>query len=296
MLEFKSLETCLTIAQLGSIRAAAAKLNTTQPALSIRVAQLERTLGTKLFDRTGRTMAPTAEGRTLIDYAERILRLRNEMVGAINDRSHIRGSLRLGVSETVVHMWLSPFLRRMSNLHPKLAFEIDVDISVNLQAKLLRREIDLAFMVGPVSDPNIRSRWLCQYPLSFIAHPDLGLQGRELSVEELAVFPIITFARSTQPYASVMNLMSRRGRTPLRIHACNSLLTVVRITKEGMGIAAITPMIVKNELASGELVELSSADKVPPLDYVAAWLVSPDEERMEQVVAIAEQISQEHHI
>ncbi len=294
MLDFKSLETCLVVAQLGGIRAAAAKLNTTQPALSIRIAQLEQLLGTKLFVRAGRSVAPTAEGRTLIEYAERILRLRNEMVGAINDRTTMRGALRLGVSETVVHLWLSPFLRRMSSLHPKLVFEIDVDVSVNLQTKLLRREVDLAFMVGPISDPSVRSRPLTQYPLRFIAHPALGLQGRVLSVEDLAVFPIITFARNTQPYASVISLMSQRGGAPLRIHACNSLLTVVRITKEGMGVAAITPMIVKDELATGELVELQTERQVAPLDYVAAWLMSPDEDRMEQIVAIAEQISQDH--
>ncbi|MGO6908261.1 LysR family transcriptional regulator, partial [Rhizobium ruizarguesonis] len=78
MVDFKALETVLWIAQLESFRAAAEKLNTTQPAISVRVAQLEEELGTQLFDRSSRTLSVTPAGRQVLTYADRLLRLRAE--------------------------------------------------------------------------------------------------------------------------------------------------------------------------------------------------------------------------
>ena len=74
-MNLKHLETFAWIARLGSFSAAAERLGTSQPAVSMRIAELERTLGTKLFDRAGRSARITPKGRELIDYAERILSL-----------------------------------------------------------------------------------------------------------------------------------------------------------------------------------------------------------------------------
>ncbi|MGO7425308.1 LysR family transcriptional regulator, partial [Rhizobium ruizarguesonis] len=83
MVDFKALETVLWIAQLESFRAAAEKLNTTQPAISVRVAQLEEELGTQLFDRSSRTLSVTPAGRQVLTYADRLLRLRAELLHAV---------------------------------------------------------------------------------------------------------------------------------------------------------------------------------------------------------------------
>ncbi len=71
MLDFKSLETFVWVATLGSFRGAAAKLNTTQPAISQRIAQLEDEFGIRLLERTSRTVSPTEKGRELLVHAER---------------------------------------------------------------------------------------------------------------------------------------------------------------------------------------------------------------------------------
>src|SRR3982750_2889473 len=118
MIDFKALETVLWVARLSSFKAAADKLNTTQPAISVRIAQLERSLGTKLFDRANRNFSVTSSGRQVLDYADRLLRLRVEMIHAVSDRSAMPGSFRLGVTESIVHTWLPAFLERMSSTYP----------------------------------------------------------------------------------------------------------------------------------------------------------------------------------
>jgi DNA-binding transcriptional LysR family regulator len=71
MADFKAIETFMWVATLGSFRGAAQKLNTTQPAISQRIAQLEREVGVKLLQRDRRMVLPTPSGRQLMVYAEK---------------------------------------------------------------------------------------------------------------------------------------------------------------------------------------------------------------------------------
>src|ERR1700682_6576497 len=103
MVDFKSLETFLWVVTLGSFRAAGDKLNTTQPAISQRIAQLEREVGVKLLNRDHRVASPTPSGRQLMVYAEKLIGLRAEMMVAVSDRSAMRGVMRLGLAEAIGH-------------------------------------------------------------------------------------------------------------------------------------------------------------------------------------------------
>ena len=73
MLDFRSIETFLWVVKLGSFRGAAQRLNTTQPAISQRIAQLEREMGVKLLNRDHRVASPTPSGRQMMVYAEKLI-------------------------------------------------------------------------------------------------------------------------------------------------------------------------------------------------------------------------------
>src|SRR5919201_2943052 len=131
MLDFKSIETFLWVANLRSFRGAADKRHTTQPAVSMRISQLEDVLGVRLLERDRRVVAPTPKGQELLGYAERMMRLRAELIEAVGDRSTMRGIVRLGCSETIVHTWLPVLIERMNTAYPNLELEIEVDITPN---------------------------------------------------------------------------------------------------------------------------------------------------------------------
>jgi len=158
MVDFKSIETFLWVVTLGSFRGAAQRLNTTQPAISQRIAQLEREVGVKLLNRDHRVASPTPSGRQLMVYAEKLIGLRSEMMAAVGDRSAMRGVLRLGVAETIVHTWLPRLIKSVNTAYPNLSMEIEVDITPNLNARLLAQEVELAFVLGPLSTSSVRSR------------------------------------------------------------------------------------------------------------------------------------------
>ena len=293
MLDFRSIETFLWVVKLGSFRGAAQRLNTTQPAISQRIAQLERELGVKLLNRDHRVASPTPSGRQMMVYAEKLIGLRSEMIAEIGDRSAMRGVLRLGVAETIVHTWLTRLVKSVNEVYPNLSLEIEVDITPNLSARLLAQEIELAFVVGPLSASGVQSRVLCDYPIGFLASPALGLGNGTVARHELARFPMITFPRKTVPYESVRAVFDRPDLPPIRLHASASLATVIHMAIEGLGIAVIPSAIVENELADGRLQLLDTDIKMAPLTFNASWLTSPDIAAVERVADLARQIAQE---
>jgi DNA-binding transcriptional LysR family regulator len=293
MIDFKTLETFIWVANLRSFRRAAEKLNTTQPAVSTRIAQLEDFLGLRLLERDRRTVAPTPKGQEFLVHAERLLRLRGEMIEAVGDRSTVRGIVRLGVSESIVHTWLPSLIKRVNQVYPNLELEIDVDISPKLRDGLVDRDLDLAFLVGPVGNPNVHSRPLCSFPVAFIASEAIPFPKKPVTLEHIAMHPLVTFARNTQPHMALRELLARNGlRTT--IHASASLEAVVRMALDGVGVAVIPPAIIEKKAEAREkLHRLNTRLKLPALNFVVSWPAAPDNFAAQKVAEIAKQVAGE---
>lgn len=292
-IDCKALETVLEIARRGSFNEAARTLNTTQPAVSLRIAEAEMALGVRLFDRAGRRTVLTPEGRLTCDYAERILTLRGELVDRIGDPAARRGTLRLGVSETIVHTWLPRFLEKFKVTYSGLTLELDVDISTELQTYLVQGRIDLAFMVGPVGVSALQEQSLCRFPVSFIASPTLDLPRHKIGVEDLNRHPVLTFARGTLPHAEVANLLGSSNGEPPRIFASASMATLIRMALDGVGIAAIPPAIVRDEIANGRLIQLQCLHRLRDISFVAAWMETSEKFLLSKIANLAAESAQQ---
>jgi len=290
MIDFRTIETFMWVATLRSFRGAAEKLNTTQPAVSMRIAQLEDDLGVRLLERDRRLVALTQKGQELLGHAERLMRLRAEMIEAVGDRSTMRGIVRLGVSETIVHTWLPSLIERVNAAYPSLELEIEVDISPNLRDRLVAKDLSLAFLLGPIGDPSVHSRPLCAFPLAFVASDKIPLPRKSLSPAAIAAWPIITFSRNTQPHIAVRELFAQSGLRPT-IHASASLATVLRMALDGIGIAVIPPAILHNVAAVGKLRLLKTTARLPTLNFVVSWPATPDSFAAQKVAEIAMQVA-----
>ncbi len=293
MIDFKTLETFLWVASLRSFRRAAEKLNTTQPAVSTRIAQLEDFLGIRLLERDRRTVAPTPKGQEFLVHAERLIRLRGEMIEAVGDRSTVRGMVRVGVSESIVHTWLPVLIKRVNEAHPNLELEIEVDISPKLRDSLVDRNLDLAFLVGPIGNPNVHSRPLCSFPVAFIAGDKMAIPRGAMTLEQIAQHPLITFARNTQPHMAVRELLARNGLRAT-IHASASLEAVVRMALDGIGIAVIPPAIIEKKAEAREkLRRVNTRIALPDLNFVVGWPAAPDNFAAQKVAEIGLQVARE---
>jgi DNA-binding transcriptional LysR family regulator len=271
MIDIRTLQTFAAVTRLGSFRRAAEQLHTTQPAISQRIAQLETELGAQLLTRNRRSVIPTPKGRQLLEFADRLIRLREEMIKAVAGSDAVSGVLRIGASETVVHTWLSRLLRRARQDFPNLSLEIEVDISPRLLDRLVSREIDLAFMVGPIATPEVSAQPLGSYPVAFVASPAIEWTTAPVTIEELMRWPMLTFSRRTKPFDAVEELFRSVDRSAVRLHASASLATAVHMALDGSCIAVIPPAIVTDHLERGDLKIVDAVPSLPPVEIVASW-------------------------
>lgn len=271
MTDFRSLELFYWAAELNNFSRAAERANTTQPAVSQRIAALEAELGVKLFDRNARSIRLTHQGRKLVQYAERFLMLRAEMLSEVGSTVAMRGVLRLGVSETIAQTWLSRFIERAHAVYPNIVIDLTVDVSSVMRELLGRGDLDLVFLLGSVHELTTASCDICAYPLAVIASPDLELGDEPLSIARIREFPVITYPRTTAPYQRLREALYDPRQPPPRIFGNSSLTTIVQMTLDRIGLSLIPPIAVQKELEAGRLRIVDSALRLPDMAFKAAF-------------------------
>ncbi|WP_041863818.1 LysR family transcriptional regulator [Bordetella petrii] len=290
MIDLRNIETFFWVSTLGSFRAASEKLNTTQPAVSQRIASLERDLGVRLFERDARGVTLTGKGHELLSHAERMLQLRRDMLQAAREQNVMRGPLRIGVAETIVQTWLPALVEYLHAAYPALVLQIEVDTTPVLRSHLTARQIDLAFLMGPVVEARFENLPLCAYPLAWVASPRLALGPEPLTLQRIGTLPVITYPSSSSPYQFVRDMLTRAGVQAPRMYGSASLSMVVRMTLDCIGTSVIAPVFLDKELASGELRLLDvQADPLPDLAFTATWVQGPDSHVARVIAQLAQQ-------
>lgn len=291
MMDFKQIDAFVWVAELGSFRAAAEKLNTTQPAISQRIAAMEKSMTTRLFERGARGIKLTEKGQELLSHAHRMLELRNEMLTVAKAQNAVRGTLRLGSSETLVHTWLHHLIDALHQKYPALVVELHVDTSHVLRAQLAAHQIDLAFLVGRPQSPRECHLYLCDYELAWIASPRLKLQQKPVSLTELGAYPIITYPTVSQPYQAIKALLEAAGIKTPRIYGSASLSTIVQMTLRGIGPSVIAPAVIREEILEGKLCVLDVEKTPEALGFYACWVDSPDSHTVRTVARLAQRVA-----
>ncbi|TDN47951.1 DNA-binding transcriptional LysR family regulator [Azoarcus indigens] len=292
VIELRGIETFYWVATLGGFRCAAEKLHTSQPAVSQRVAQLEQALGARLFDRDTRGVRLTAKGQELLPHAERMLQMRHDMLLVARSQNAISGRVCIGVAETIVQTWLPALLERVHSTFPEVVLEIEVDTTPVLRSHLVGRQIDLAFLMGPLADANVENLPLCRYPLAWVASPQLDLGPEPLTLQRVAQLPIITYPSGSRPYQVVREMLLRAGVAAPRMYGLASLAMAVRMARDGIGTSVIAPVFLGKELAEGRLRLLQvAAEPLPELAFTASWLHGSDSHVAEAIARLAAQVA-----
>lgn len=295
-MNYKRLETFVWVASLGNFRKAAERLHTTQPAISARIAGLEEELGVKLFEREGGSspIILTSKGKELLPYVEKILYQTEQLRKRAGLSKAYSGVLRLGVSETIVNTWLPDFLSRLHKDMPNLDVEMTVDISANLTTSIKDRTLDLGLLMGPISEPNIVNRALCTFSLSWVASPKLDLPDRLLYLEELAKWPIITYARATKPYVEINQKFRELDGPPAHFFASTSLAACRSLAIDAVGIATLPNIMITKELEAGNLRKIRAVWTPNDLTFTASYSDEPFNPLAEVATNIAVISAQEY--
>ncbi len=157
----------------GSVTRAAVKVNRVQSNLSARIRNLEQDLGRQLFERSGRRMLLTPEGRRLYESAARLLQLAEEVRAGICD-TKAAALLRIGAMESTAATRLPDILARFHRQHPDTHIELSTGTARALLDRLTAGEIDLALTAGNCSDTSLSATPAFRETLVLVLPPGSG--------------------------------------------------------------------------------------------------------------------------
>lgn len=249
------------VAHEGHLTRAAERLNVSQSALSAQIRLLEERLGHPLFERRGRALHLTEAGRIALDHADAIFNTGSELLATLNQTGQARSALRIGAIATLSRNF------QMSFLKPVLG-RADVEIilrsgsGAELYAALEALQLDLVLTnQAPESDalsPMIVHR-VDEQPISLIGLPALCLPSMALA-KRLSTVPLILPTKSSGLRTLFDALISRLDVRPQIAAEIDDMAMMRLMAREGVGLAVIPPIVVKDELQTGILKE---ADQLP---------------------------------
>lgn len=259
------LETLLWIAQLGTFAAAAEKLNTTQPAISARIAELEERLGATLFQKHGRSSNLTPAGRQLVREYLPIWEQLQAVLLRSSGFGEIRGSVRIGAGEIAAASCLPPFIASMKEQWPDLTFDIEVELTAQMIQALLNGRIDLAFAAGLVAHPALKANSIGAAELLWIAGPSIAM---EMATNGVRPTHALWSLPSHSPIYQLMRDALGSSAIPHRsVNLCNNVRAMIDIVAMGGGFALVPKSMVRRELGSGSLVQVLIDQKVKPIVF-----------------------------
>jgi DNA-binding transcriptional LysR family regulator len=153
-IDLESLKIFRTVVNEGGVIRAAHKLNRVQSNVTTRIRQLEEHVGVRLFRREGRSIRLSAEGHTLLAYADRLLRLADEAVSQMRTGKP-KGMFRLGSLESTAGTRLAPILSRYHGLYPDVVVELATGTTGALITRVTNFDLEAAFVSEPFTAPDL---------------------------------------------------------------------------------------------------------------------------------------------
>jgi DNA-binding transcriptional LysR family regulator len=168
----EQLRVFVTVAEMQHMTRAAQALNMTQSTASAAIAALESRHDVKLFDRIGRGIALTEEGRAFLPEARAVLTRLAEAEAMLADtRELVRGHLRLIASQTIAGYWLPARIAAFRARHPGIEITLGIGNTQEAMQEVLRGTLDLALVEGELSDPRLDKQQIGEDRLCLVYAP-----------------------------------------------------------------------------------------------------------------------------
>jgi DNA-binding transcriptional LysR family regulator len=245
------------VANERSYSRAAEKLYRTQPAISIAMRKLEDWVGQPLFVRGSGARALTDAGVLLLEYAERMLNLREEARKGLTElRGMKRGQVSLGVNESSIHALL-PSLERFRTRFPGIHVRVHRVFSRMIPRELLNHQLDMGVISYLPEERELTTVKFYQDSLTLVVWPGHKLaKRREVDISALGEESFVAHIVES-PYRQRVVQMFARHRVTLRMDLeLPTIESIKRFVEMKRGVAIVPRMCVEGEVARGDLREL----------------------------------------
>ena len=266
-LDLAALQIFKTVAEEGGITRAAAKLHRVQSNVTTRVKQLEAMLGTTLFLRQSRKLVLSPEGRTLLAYADQLLRLSSEAQAVVQGGAP-RGTLRLGTLESTAASRLPPILSRYHLTYPQVGLELVTGTTGALVAKVLNYEVEAAFVAEPFAAKNLDSQPAFEEQLVLIAPASFP---RIKAPTDIGRRTVIAFTTGCAYRRRLEDWLARGDVVPDRVMEFGSYHAIVACVAAGAGIAIVPRSVLRAIATKGEVAAYPLPARVSKARTLLVW-------------------------
>lgn len=275
--EPRALDLLVSVADLGSISAAAAAHGVTQPAASMRLRSLERLLGITLLERATTGTRLTPAGSATVEWASTVLdSMRTLLAGTAALRADGRSHLRLAASMTVAEYLLPRWLQQLSSEMPETRVSLEMGNTAHVCDLVARRQVDLGFVEGPRPPGYMSSREILADELVIVVargHP-WSRRRAALSPGKLAATPLVLRETGSGTRDVLTEALAVHSLEPTPAIELGSTTAVKAAAAGGVGPAAISALAVRSELESGQLVSVPYRDLSLRRVIRAIWVAS----------------------
>ena len=258
----------LSVAETGSLSAAARSLHLSQPTLGRHIADLEAALHTTLFTRATRGLVLTDAGAAMVPSARAMRDAAAQLALLAAGREQgLQGTVRLTASRMVSHHLLPPMLADLRLREPGIEIEL---VPSDSSENLLFREADIALRMYRPTQSDVVTRHLCDLPMAiYAAKALLDRHGRPDSVDALLALDFVGFDRDDlmQRMFAALGIARRREDFKLR---CDDQLVYWNLVRAGCGVGAAQRVIGD---ADPGVERIADFVPIPPLQV---WLTAPE--------------------
>ena len=223
---------------------AAEALNTTQPAVSLAVKELESHYGVALFERMNRRVYLTPAGEALLATAQDVLRGFQEAEETLGQGRPL--ALRVGANVSFGEAGLAQVLGRFRQEHPQVRLRALVANSDKIQSLLAENQLDVGIVDGLGVSERLRAQPLYQEDLVLAAAP--GRFPAPATVEELAALPLLLREPGSGLRSSVDRVFSQQGLAPQPLLESTSTAALAQAAKAGLGVAILPEALAQREI------------------------------------------------
>ncbi|WP_280189124.1 LysR family transcriptional regulator [Delftia sp. PS-11] len=254
-MDFKQLRAFVTVAETGNVTRASALLNLVQPAVSRQLRLLEEDLGTELFDRSRHGMQLTPAGKTMLEYARRILGEAARAKAEIQPtQGPVAGIVSIGLLASTSDLLASLIATEVARRYPHIRLRLTIGYAGHLQDWLEAGDVDAALLYGQKETPALHVKALLEESLWVVAAPSARLSRRRpLSLSRVAREPFVLPAAPQGLRAMIEHAAAESGLTLQVFAETNALSVQKELVAQGHGWTILPAVGVTQEVERGLL-------------------------------------------
>ena len=254
--------------------------------------EIEAILGGPLFQRRGRRMDLSLEGRQLVEKAEPLLGMLNELLLPLDEPSAAVGLIRIGLGEIIARTWFPQFLREAMRAMPNLRFDVKIDLNIPRRQDLENGKLDIALLGDSAPTRKLTSAPLGKLRIQWVASPILVSPGpiTEPLSELLTRYPIWSLSKASMVYPHLRAELNSL-RTRVNFNVCDNISAMISLVTAGAGIGLLPEVLVREQIERGELLSLGDDASGASISFFATCRAEERQVAVLKLVELAQKIS-----